>query len=184
MKHALVDRQVLVDRLPVKTHTGKRNHHNHQCWGIENHKAGSHKAKPSPPNPIHARLQRSYHPYKIVPRGRLRLIIDPVTQWTVKMVTQKPPFQAFAVENMQTLQLADFFRSVHLVQAHGTADVSCPTPRILILGSHQTNWPSTASERPILPLVSVHHSPRVRVGETASRLASRSSGFFLERRKA
>jgi hypothetical protein len=49
-------------------------------------------------------------------------------------------------------------------------------------GAYQTNWPSTASERPILPFVMVHHCSNVRVGETASRLASRSSGFFLDRK--
>lgn len=35
------------------------------------------------------------------------------------------------MENVQALQLTDLFGSVHLVQAHGTADVSRPKPWIL-----------------------------------------------------
>lgn len=46
--------------------------------------------------------------------------------------------------------------------------------------TYHTNWLSKASERPILPFVVIHHCSNVRIGDTASRLASRSSGFFRD----
>jgi hypothetical protein len=46
-----------------------------------------------------------------------------VTKRAVEMVTQKPLFQALAVEDVQTPQLSDFLRAVDLLQADGTGCV-------------------------------------------------------------
>lgn len=88
MKYAPPDYRVFIDQLSADIHTGKKNDHNQEYWGIGNHNARFHKARP--PNTIHARIPKSYHPYIMVLCGCLCLIIGPVTQWAVEMITQEP----------------------------------------------------------------------------------------------
>lgn len=108
------------------------------------------------------------------------------------MISQEPLFETLSMKDMEAPQFADLFRPFHLFQANGAGcflvSHSGKTTTIAIRGMdvrpYQTNWLSTASDRPKVPFVVVHHCSKVRVGETASRLRRRSSGFFFDCKNA
>jgi hypothetical protein len=47
-----------------------------------------------------------------------------MTQGTIVVVSQKPLFQTFSVENMQAPQLAYLLRAVHLLQTNSAKQVN------------------------------------------------------------
>jgi hypothetical protein len=64
----------------------------------------------------------SYHPYKIIGRACFLDIVRSVAERTIEMVLKVPPFEAFAVENVETFQVSNFLGAENRVEANNTAD--------------------------------------------------------------